>query len=338
MRGSWPVDLKAFGAFHFLHPLWLLALPALWSLAAWLSMRGRRDGGWARLVDPELLPALRLRAGGGAAHSPWPLLALIWTLAALALAGMTWQRQQSAAFRAPLDWILVLDLSPSMGAGDVSPDRATRARYVISDLLDAAQDARVALIVFAGEPHVVVPLTTDVATIRSLLPPLAPGIMPESGHQLAPALAEAGRLMQTVASRHAQIVVLTDGMDDPAESLQAAAQLRQRGATVSVIGVGTAAGAPEPAPQGGFVHDAQGRSVLTRLPVDELQHIAAMGGGRYVTVNEAGALIDGLRALHSLPSRDYEVGQRVSAWQNAGIWLLPPLLLLVPLLARRGWL
>jgi len=74
------------------------------------------------------------------------------------------------------------------------------------------------------------------------------------------------------------------------------------------------------------------------LPVDELQHIAAMGGGRYVTVNEAGALIDGLRALHSLPSRDYEVGQRVSAWQNAGIWLLPPLLLLVPLLARRGWL
>jgi Ca-activated chloride channel family protein len=334
------MGLSGLHSFHFLHPLWLVALAPLWLLAALLARQGRRDGGWGRIIDSELLGALRL-GSTGKTRSPWWLLAAIWTLAALALAGMTWQREQSAAFRAPLDWIVVLDLSPSMAAADVSPSRVGRARYVISDLLDAAHDARVALVVFAGDAHTVVPLTTDVATIRSLLPPLAPTIMPESGDQLAPALDEAGRLMQMVATRHTQVVVLTDGVGDPAESMQAAKRLSREGATVNVIGVGTAGGAPETGDRGGFVHDAEGRSVLSRLPVDQLQHIAAAGGGHYVPVSEAGTLIGRLqsqRASASEDEREDQTGQQLTTWRNDSIWLLPPLLLLVPLFARRGWL
>ena len=124
------------------------------------------------MIDPELLPALRLPVGGGG--SPWRLLVTAWTLAVLALAGMTWERDQSMGFRAPSDWVLVMDLSPSMAATDVPPDRATRAHYLVSDLLNAAQDTRVALVVFAGEAHTVAPLTSDVATMRALLPPLDP--------------------------------------------------------------------------------------------------------------------------------------------------------------------
>ena len=127
---------------------------------------------WARVIDPDLLPALRLPGAGGG--SPWRLLVAAWTVAVLALAGMTWERDQSVGYHAPSDWILVLDLSPSMAATDVPPDRATRARYVISDFLNAAQDTRVALVVFAGEAHTVTPLTTDVETVRALLPALAP--------------------------------------------------------------------------------------------------------------------------------------------------------------------
>jgi Ca-activated chloride channel homolog len=331
------MDLSGLRAFHFLHPLWLLALPALWVLAAWLARRGRRNGGWAQVIDPELLPALRLPATGRS-RSPWWLLGCVWTLAALALAGMTWQRVESVGFRAPADWILLLDLSPSMAAADVPPNRITRAHYVISDLLDAARDTRVALIAFAGEAHVVAPLTTDVSTIRALLPPLEPNIMPEAGDSLSAALDEAQRFMSAVASRHPQIVVITDGIGDPAEALGAARRLREQGATVDVIGVGTTSGAPQPNGQGSFVQDQQGRSMLSKLPVDELQRIAATGGGRYVPLSDTASLIAELGRRAPTSEVEIDAQSRVDLWRNAGIWLLPPLLVLVPLLARRGWL
>jgi Ca-activated chloride channel family protein len=331
------MDLSALRAFHFLYPAWLLALPPLWALVAWLARRGRREGGWGQVIDAALLAALRLPTSGRT-NSPWWLLAAVWTLAALALAGMTWQRVESAGFHAPTDWILVLDLSPSMAAADVTPNRIARAHYVISDLLNAARDTRVALVAFAGDAHTVAPLTSDVATIRALLPPLEPSIMPEAGDALAPALDEAGRLMSTVASRRPQIVVLTDGISDPAEALVAARRMRDRGATLDVVGIGTSSGAPEPNGEGSFLHDAEGRSVLSKLPVDQLERLAAAGGGRYVSLNDAGSLIAELTQRRPESEVETPAGPGLRLWRNAGIWLLPPLLLLVPLLARRGWL
>jgi Ca-activated chloride channel family protein len=325
--------------FHFLHPAWLAALPVFWAFAAWRILRQRRDGGWAGVIDPGLLPALRLPGGRGG--SPWWLLVAAWTMAVLALAGMTWERNKSVGYHAPGDWILVMDLSPSMAATDVPPDRATRARYVISDFLNAAQDTRVALIVFAGEAHTVAPLTTDVETVRALLPPLAPGIMPEPGDELAPALDEADRLIHTAGGRHAQVVVLTDGITDPAHALEAAQRLRSEGATVNVIGIGTQSGAPVPMKDGGFQEGPHGESALSKLPVDQLQHIAAAGGGSYFPAGDAGELIDELKQDRSYRARTEDMestAQRVESWRNDGIWLLPVLLLSVALIARRGWL
>ena len=176
--------------FHFLYPYWLLALPPLVALAVWLARRRGRDGAWPRLLDGELLSLLRL-SDGGAGRSPWPLIGLVWTLAVLALAGPTWQRQITPAYRAPAAWIVALEVSPSMDAADVAPSRMARARYAVDDLLSAAQDARVGLVAFAGEAYTVAPLTSDVATIRNLAQPLAPSLMPESGDRLAPGLEEA---------------------------------------------------------------------------------------------------------------------------------------------------
>jgi Ca-activated chloride channel family protein len=333
------MGLAAMENFHFLHPAWLAALPVFWAFAAWRSLRIQRRGGWASVIDPTLLPALSLPGKGGG--SPWWLLVAAWTMAVLALAGMTWERDQSVGYHAPSDWILVLDLSPSMAATDVSPDRATRARYVVSDFLNAAQDTRVGLVVFAGEAHTVAPLTTDVETVRALLPPLAPNIMPEPGDEVAPALDEASRLIHSAAGTRAQVVILTDGIVDPAHAMEAAQRLRSQGATVHVIGIGTQSGAPVPLKDGGFEQGPQGGSVLSKLPVDELKRIAAAGGGRYVAANDAGDLIDELKQQRSYRAREENPespSQRVESWRNDGVWLLPMLLLSVALIARRGWL
>jgi len=327
---------------HFLHPAWLLALPPLLLLAVWLARSIANDGNWSRIVDAQLLPLLRM-SEGRRTRSVWPLLmGSIWTLAIVALAGPAWNRTRSPAFRAPASWILVLDLSPSMGASDLGPSRVARARYAAADILSAAHDARVGLVAFAGEAHTVAPLTSDVATVRVLLQPLAPGLMPESGDRLAPALDEAQELLSAGGyTRHGQVVVLSDGVSDPVESLRVAQELRKEGSTINVVGVGTAAGAPEPDGKGDFIHDPTGRPHITRLQTEELQHIAAAGGGEYVTASGVSSLIKTLEAQQARALNGDKASSSsetmLSTWQNEGVWLLPPLLLLAAWLARRGW-
>ncbi|HTW75568.1 MAG TPA: VWA domain-containing protein [Steroidobacteraceae bacterium] len=328
---------------HFLHPAWLALLPGLWLLALWLSRRRAREGGWSQLVDAQLLSLLRLgedRPARGV--SPWSLIALAWTLSALALAAPSWQRQPTAVYRAPVSWVLVLDLSASMMATDVAPNRVTRARYAMQDLLSAAQDARVGLVVFSGEPYTVTPLTTDVATVRLLLGPLSPALMPESGDQLAPALSQAAQLLRSGQGSHGQVIVFTDGFADPAQALIVAAQLHRQGVAVNLVGIGSAAGAPDPDGKGGFVRDSAGHVVLSRLDADLLRRVARAGGGRYVSLEQLPSLIASLQAAsaRALPANATALQPqlRVARWRNGGVWLLPPLLLLAALLARRGWI
>ena len=323
--------------FHFLYPYWLLALPPLIGLAAWFARRRGLDGGWPRVLDGELLSLLRLR-DDNAGSSPWPLVGLVWTLAVLALAGPTWQRQVTPAYRAPAAWIVALEVAPSMDAADVAPSRMARARYAVDDLLSAAQDARVGLVAFAGDAYTVAPLTSDVTTIRNLAQPLSPSLMPESGNTLAPALQEAGHLLQASPGRDRQVIVLTDGFTDPAQALVAAQQLHRQGIEVNVVGVGTEGGAPQPDGNGAFVRDASGRVVLARLNDDLLQRVATAGGGRFVPLSALPQLIGD---LHAAGSRNMSSGVaahvKLSSWLNDGVWLLPALLLLAALVARRGW-
>ena len=197
------------------------------------------------------------------------------------------------------------------------------------------------LVVFAGEPHTVAPLRRQgrVATVKLLLQPLTPGLMPESGDKLAPALDEAQRLLTAGYAQHGHVVVFSDGFADPADALLTAQHLRQQGTSVDVIGVGTQAGAPEPDGKGGFVNDSDGRPRLTRIQTDELQHLAAAGGGKFVPVGGLHELSGSLQSDESdnTDARTEVAQAHLEQWRNEGVWLLPPLLLLAALLARRGW-
>ncbi|MGH8504397.1 MAG: vWA domain-containing protein [Stenotrophobium sp.] len=327
-------------AFHFLRPYWLLVLLPCWGLALWLARRRRQQGNWTRLIDAELLPALRLEsAHGAAAVSPWPWLVLAWSLAALALAGPSWQHDVAPGYRAAPAWVLVLDLSPSMTAADVTPDRATRARYALDDLLSAAHDARVGLVVFSDEAYTVTPLTDDVATVRALLPPLAPGIMPAAGDNLAPALQRAGQLLKRAGAREPCVIVLTDGFADPAAAFADAQKLKAGGVALSVVGIGTVRGAPLRGADGGFAENAQKQTVMTRLDVDRLRQLAASGGGDYFDLAQLPQLIGELQAHDARASGAARVHDiHLQHWRDAGVWLLPVLLLLAAGLSRRGWL
>jgi len=176
--------------------------------------------------------------------------------------------------------------------------------------------------------------------VRTLLEPLSPKLMPESGHDLAPALIEARRLLRAGHAARGEIVVLADGFSDDERALLTAASLARQGVTVNVVGIGTSSGAPRRDAAGNFMRNELGNIVVTRMQSEALRQLAAAGGGRFVTLAGLPSLVGTLHAARAYaldvdPSRS---GTALATWRNEGVWLLPPLLLLVGLIARRGWL
>lgn len=322
---------------HWMRPLWLLALPLAWAGCWWLARRQQGQKDWAGIIAPELLPALLLEQGSQVRQlSPWSWIGLAWTLALLALAGPSWQQTRDSGWKAPAAWVVLLDLSPSMAATDLRPDRATRARYLVNDVLDDARDARVALLTFSDEAYVVTPLTTDVATIRTLLPPLSPALMPTPGDALAPALERAASLLDQ-AGGDRRIILISDGISDMAQALGKISSLQRLGIELDVVGVGTVNGAPLPDGNGGFATQPGGQTVITRQDRGGLQQLARQGHGLYV---DATGLPGLMQHLHpTLPAEaDGAASGTINHAQDGGYWLLPALLVVAAVLSRRGWL
>jgi Ca-activated chloride channel family protein len=321
--------------FHFLRPWWLAALIAL-PLLGWLGMR--RNAGQlelSRLVDAELLPHL-LQGRAGSRSLPVWLFALGWTLAALALAGPTWSRVEQPLYASRAAQVVAVSLSQHMLARDVAPSRLDRARYKARDLLASNRDGLNALIGYAGEAFVVAPLTSDASSLGDLLDAMAPDTMPLDGDNAAAAIARGVALIQDAKASGGSLVLITDQAD--AAAIAAARKANAAGVRVSVLGVGTPQGGPVPLSEGGFLHDAQGHMSLARRDDAALGAVAAAGGGHYVAMTADHRDVDALHAQLRTAPATVVAGQVGDEWQDRGPWLVLPLLLIVALGFRRGWL
>lgn len=322
--------------FHFLRPLWLLlllALPPLW----WLLSRQRRGAGdWRQACDAHLLPHL-LESGPGGSGMGRRLLAMAaLALASLALAGPAWERQPEALQRQEAALVIALDLSPAVRAADLKPDRLTRARFKLADLLRLRPDGQLALVVYAGDAFTVAPLTDDANTIANLIDALDPGLMPVAGQRADRALRHAERLLRGAGHARGEVLLITDRVD--ARDTEAAARLAAAGIRVSVLGLGAASGAPVPLPGGGFATDAQGRPLLARLDTASLSALARAGGGRFAAIGSDDGDLRALGLDSVVAENLREVEGQALRYRDAGWWLLPPLMLLMLLGFRRGWL
>ncbi len=321
--------------FHFLRPWWLLALVAL-PLVAWFgTRRSAAELELSRLVDPQLLPHL-LRGRAGHRRLPVWLFALGWTLAALALAGPSWNRVSQPLYANRAAQVVAISLSQHMLARDVAPSRIDRARYKARDLLASNHDGLNALIGYAGEAFVVAPLTSDVNSLDDLLNAMAPDTMPIDGDDAAAAIERGAALIHDAKAGGGSLVLITDQADAAADT--AARKANAAGVSVSVLGVGTTQGGPVPLSSGGFLRDAQGTMALVARDDAALRDLAAAGGGRYVAMSADHSDIDALHAQLPQQPAAASSAQVGDEWQDRGPWLLLPLLLIVALAFRRGWL
>jgi len=307
--------------FHFIRPGWLLALlPAIVVFILQLRHKLRR-GNWSQVCDAELLPYIL--QDKPQRQSRWPLTAasLACLLTILALAGPTWERLPSPVFRNDSALVIALELSHSMNAGDIKPSRLIRARYKIADILKQRKDGQTALLVYAGDAFTVTPLTDDNQTIASQLNALTTDIMPSQGNNTLAAIKMAVDLLKQAGLQQGNILLVSDGIDNNIKDKLIAILANYK---LSVLGIGTEAGAPVKVP-GGFLKDAQGNIVVPKLNAAKLAALADAGHGRYKTISSDDSDIEGLLATLDTPVVDEKQTRnnlKIDQWDEKGPWLL----------------
>ncbi|MCU0725951.1 MAG: VWA domain-containing protein, partial [Planctomycetes bacterium] len=269
----------------FLHPafLWVLLLAPL-AGAALLRLEQRSRRKMARDLGPRHAKLARELSIGSrrGAH----LLFAVGLLCALgAVLEPVWGEGEQEITRRGADIAVCLDVSRSMLARDVAPDRLTRAKDEIRALAARAEGDRIALVAFAGEARLLVPLTSDRESLGQLLDLAGPLSVTRGGTDLGAALRTALGALRHGTGEHEAILLLTDGDDHAGAGLAAAGECADRGIAVHVLGLGSPRGARIPMDSGGgeeFLRDRSGGEVLSALDVAGLSRIAEAAGGAFV--------------------------------------------------------
>lgn len=322
---------------HFERPYLLLLLIPV-ALIGWYQWRhAKRLGQWQSLLPVALHPWLLSGRDVRPSRLPKALLAIAWLLAVLALSGPSWEKLEQPSYRSSDALVIVLDASQFMLASDVQPNRLAHAKRKIMDLLESRDDALTGIVVYAGSSHTLVPLSNDLGTARNLLDAVKPDIMPLAGQRADLGVARAVQLLEQGGRPQGRILLLTSAISADAEQALSE-QTDSYAGRLSILGFGTAEGAPIPLSDGSLLKDQQGRIVLPRTDSAQLaQQAAAIDAGfSMATLDNRDIDALGLNPRQLGYQRSQE--QRLNRWHDQGYWLLLPLVLLAASAARRGWL
>lgn len=293
---------------RFSAPMFLLFLPLV-PLFGWAAFA------WQRRVAARLARLSR-HAQGMPAHARAQLWLLLGALACalLALAGPRWGRRAEMVTTRGRNVMLAVDVSRSMLAQDVRPNRLGRAKADLIDLVDALKGDRAGLLAFRGKGVLLCPLTGDAAFLRQSIDALAPDSAPPGETDLADAIAKSLEALGQDTGGHNAIVLISDGEDLAGRAEGMAREAGKRGVPIFAVGIGSAQGATIPDGAAALTHN--GETVRSRLTEDTLRAIAKASGGHYVPLATAGTAQTTLGAVYArylARLADREARERVEA-------------------------
>jgi Ca-activated chloride channel family protein len=187
--------------------------------------------------------------------------------------------------RKGVEIIIALDVSNSMLAEDIQPNRLERAKQSISRLVDELENDRIGLIVFAGDAYTQIPVTTDYISAKMFLSSINPGIVPKQGTAIASAIELGVNSFSPQLDRSKALVIITDGENHEKDPLKSAQIAVDKGVTIHTVGIGSSEGVPIPIEVGGkkeYLKDIDGKTVITKLDDEILKSIALATGGKFV--------------------------------------------------------
>ena len=188
--------------------------------------------------------------------------------------------------RQGIETVIALDISNSMLAEDVAPNRLEKSKNIISKLVDGFADDKVGLIVFAGDAFIQLPITSDFISAKMFLESINPSLIARQGTNIKAAIDMATRSFTPKEGVGKAVIIITDGENHEGGAKEAAKAAAEKGMMVYVMGVGSPEGSPIPAERtGDFRRDKQGNVIVTKLNEQMCQEIAAAGNGVYIRID-----------------------------------------------------
>ncbi len=265
--------------------LWTLVLvPLLVLLYGYAGRRGRAL--LDRFGDHDLVRKLRPAVSITAQRWKAALVVAAVALLAFALARPQFGTRVETVRRQGQDVIVALDVSRSMYAEDIAPNRLERARIEVGRIIQRLDGDRIGLVAFAGDAFVQSPLTADYGAAMMFLNAMDPESMSTQGTDLARAIEVSIEALEETPPENRIVVVVTDGEDHEGGLAEALVAAGEAEVTIHTVGVGSAEGVPLPDVGGGFRRDDAGNVITTRLNEGALQDIALQTGGEYHRIGQ----------------------------------------------------
>ncbi len=271
--------------FRFAHieMLWLLAtIPVFIATFIYYTRKKRRQ--LEEFGDPDLLRELMPNASRVRPAVKFSLLMVALTLLIFAAAQPQYGTKEQTIKRQGIEVMFALDISNSMLAEDVAPNRLERAKQMLSKLIDKMEDDKIGVIVFAGESFVQLPITADYVSAKMFLQSIQPDLIKTQGTAIGSAINTCVRSFGDKQSEASRVIILiTDGENHEDDAKAAAQAAKQQGIEIVVVGIGKPEGSPIPVPgTNNFMKDRQGNVVVSKLNEEMCNEIASAAGGLYV--------------------------------------------------------
>jgi Ca-activated chloride channel homolog len=317
--------------FQFQYPqaFFLLALVPLFLLLFILYQLWKRKR-VKQIGDPKLVASLFSNHSSAKSIIKFCLIVFVFALGCLALANPRRQDETSTEARKGIDLVIALDISNSMLATDIAPNRLARAKQFISRLIDNLKDDRIGLVVFAGNGYLQMPLTFDQSAARLYVSTASPNAINVQGTSISDALQKADLAFGEETERFRSVVLITDGETHDEDALDKAKELAGKGVMINTVGIGSVGGATimdtaTASPK----TDEAGQVVLSKLNEQILQQIAAVTNGVYIHLESADAAVKEVMSQYSQIEKKALGDASLFTYKTFYAWLAVPMLLLL---------
>lgn len=287
----------------------LLLLPLL-AVLFFLASKWRKQAA-ARMADWPLFQ--RLMPNYSSRRLLWKFLLYLGALASIliGLANPQLGTKLEKVKRQGVDVIIAVDLSKSMMADDIQPNRLERAKTLVSRLLESLRNDRVALIVFAGNAYLQMPFTVDYSAAKLFLKTMDPSIIPTQGTSIGGAIDLANETFDQETKKFKSLILITDGENHEEGAIDLAEDAAEQGVIIHTLGIGSESGARIPnyikGRRAGFKKDRNDEIVVSKLEEGMLQEIAELSGGNYYRIKGARNEVDRIvEDINSMDKKDFE--------------------------------
>lgn len=285
---------------HISHLLALGLIPVLivlFVMAIYWRRKKLKALGDERLINTQIIGFI-----SGRNTFRFVLLALAFTIAVIGWANLQMGARTEKVQRKGVDVIIALDVSKSMLAKDIQPDRLTRAKQMVQSMLDKMSTDRVGLVVFAGRAYLQVPLTIDYSAMKMMLGNVTPDMVPTQGTVISDAVDLAMNSFSQKEKKYKSLVIISDGEDHDEKAIETVKAAAEKGVIIHTVGVGSEQGTTIFDPSTGSIKlNEEGNPVISKLNQQALSDIAAAGRGKYVylrnTDDAAEQLVDEINGM-----------------------------------------